>query len=171
MAGKPPPAGPRRVSERLRAGPRSELVTAIGEPGHGPSGWRLSHRQAKMALPVALRGQPNVVSYRDVAILASVLGDEVLTGSLTELYLTPLRHERDGGAVLRQTLRAYFAAGRNVASTAAALGVSRQTVIRRLRTVEQRIARPLETCATEMETALQLCDLTHGYERSINGAH
>ncbi len=135
------------------------MPLAIGEPGRGIAGWRLTHLQAKATLPVALRGENRVVSYSDVAILASALGDEVLTRSLTELYLTPLEAERDGGAALRQALHAYFAAGRNVVSAANALGVSRQTVSRRLDAVERRIGRPLETCGTEVETALRLCDL------------
>jgi PucR C-terminal helix-turn-helix domain/GGDEF-like domain len=147
------------VAERVRADSRSELVLAIGEPGRGISGWRLTHRQARAALPVALRGERRVVGYSDVALLASVFGDEVLTSSLTELYLTPLAAERDGGATLRQTLRAYFASGRNVTSAAAALGVSRQTVNSRLHAVEERIGRPLNACGTEVDTALRLSDL------------
>ncbi len=61
--------------------------------------------------------------------------------------------------MLRQTLRAYFAAERNASSTAAALGVSRQTVINRLRVVEERLGRSLGSCAVEVEAALRLEDM------------
>lgn len=138
---------------------RFEVLLAIGEPGRGVAGWRLTHRQAEAALPVAIRGERPIVHYSEVALVASVLQDEVLTGSLSELYLAPLATERDGGTALRQTLRAYFAAGRNVASAAAALGVSRQTVNSRLHTIEERIGARLNTCGTEVETALRLRDL------------
>jgi sugar diacid utilization regulator len=136
-----------------------EVLLAIGEPARGISGWRSTHRQAQAALPVAMRGETQVVSYSEVAIIASVLKDDVLAGALSERYLAPLAEERDGGTALRKTLRAYFAAGRNVASTAAALGVSRQTATSRLNAVEEKIGRPLEICGTELETALRLEDL------------
>lgn len=132
---------------------------SIGEPGHGLRGWRLSHRQAETALSVALRRPKPLTFYADVALLASVLRDDDLVAFITDSYLSPLSAERDGGATLCRTLRAYFVAGHNVASAAAALGVSRQTVTSRLRVVEERIGRPLGTCRTEMEAALQLADI------------
>lgn len=139
---------------------------AVGEPNPGLDGWRLTHQQARAALPIALRGSQPVVRYGDVALLASMLQDPVLVASLGELYLEPLARARDGGAVLRQTLRAYFAAERNTSSTAAALGVSRQTVINRLRAIEERLSRPLGSCAMELEAALRLDDLRQPFTRA-----
>ena len=52
----------------------------------------------------------------------------------------------------RETLRAYFAAERNISSTAAALGVDRRTVTNRIRAIEELFGRPLKDCATELET-------------------
>jgi len=86
-----------------------EVGLALGEPAEGPAGWRLTHRQAKAALPIALHGSEPIVRYADVALLASILQDELLATSLRELYLKPLERERDGGEVLRETLKAYFA--------------------------------------------------------------
>lgn len=57
---------------------------------------------------------------------------------------------------LRETLKAYLATGLNVSSTAAALGVNRRTVTRRLRSVEESLGRPLETCVADLEVALRL---------------
>jgi len=139
-----------------------ELVLAFGEPVEGLSGWRLTHRQAHAALPVALRSGRSPVRYADVALLAALLRDELLTSSLRTLYLDPLARERDGGRALRETLGAYFKSDRNVSSTAAALGVSRQTVVNRLRSVEERIGRRLTSCAAELEAVLRL----EGLERS-----
>jgi DNA-binding PucR family transcriptional regulator len=103
-----------------------------------------------------------VVRYREVALLAAALRDDVLSSSLNEIYLAPLAQERDGGATLRQTLRAYFAAERNVSSAAARLEVSRKTVRSRLRAIEQRVGRSLDACAAEMEIALRLQRLSDG---------
>ncbi len=134
-------------------------VLVTGEPGKGLLGWRLSHRQAKATLTVAQRGPEPLVRYADVALLAAVLGDDLLATSLRQLYLEPLQAERDGGEVARETLRAYFAVGRNVSSAAAALGVQRHTVTNRLRAIEQRIGRPLSTWITEIEILLRLEEL------------
>jgi hypothetical protein len=134
------------------------VFVTVGEPGEGLSGWRLSHRQAKAALPIAeRRGQP-ILRYGDVALLASILRDDLVSTSLHQLYLEPLERARDGGKMARETLRAYFAAERNISSTAAVLGVDRRTVTNRIRAIEELFGRPLRDFATELETALQLDD-------------
>jgi hypothetical protein len=139
------------------------LVLAIGEPAHGIDGWRLTHSQAQAALLVVLRrSKPQrLTRYADVALLALALRDEPQAKSLIEVFLSPLDRRRDGGVVLRETLRAYFAAGRNASSAAAGLGVARHTVENRLRTVEQALGRSLQTCLPELEVALRLDEL-HG---------
>ena len=137
----------------------AELTLAIGEPGEGHSGWRLTHRQARAALSVAQRSGDAMVRYAGVALLASALQDELLRSALHGLYLAPLEAERDGGEVLRQTLRAYFAAERNVSSTAISMEADRKTVTSRLRETERRLGRPIATCAAELETALRLAEL------------
>ncbi len=129
---------------------------ALGEPAVGLAGWRLTHRQAAAALAVAERGPDTAVRYADVALLASVLQDELLATSLRQLYLRPLEGERDGGAALCETLRAYFAAERNVSSAAAALGLTRKSIAGRLRTAERRLGRPVNLCAAELDLALRM---------------
>ena len=150
---------PLEAKQALRAAGEismDRVFVAVGEPGEGLAGWRLSHRQAKAALPIAeRRGQP-ILRYADVALLASILRDDLLDASLRQLYLEPLEKARDGGKVARETLRAYFAAERNVSSTAAALGVDRRTVTNRIRAIEDIFGRPIKEIATELETALHL---------------
>lgn len=145
----------RALSQRWPAA----VALAIGEPGQGLAGWRLTHRQAQAALPIALRSTCTLTRYADVALLASILQDDLLATSLRQLYLAPLEAERDGGTMLRQTLRAYLAAGCNTSSAAAALGVKRHTVTNRLRTIEAMIARPLDSCTAEIDAVLRLQDL------------
>ena len=143
--------------ERARPIVPAEFVVAVGEPAQGLEGWRLSHQQAAAAFPIAVhRGEGLPMRYANVALLAAVLQDELLVRSLRQIYLGPLSCERDGGAVLRETLRAYFVAEHNVSSAAAELGVKRHTVTNRLRTVEERIGRTLSECAVDLSTALQL---------------
>ena len=100
-----------------------------------------------------------LIRYADVALLASMLRDELLATTLRQRYLVPLTEERDGGEVLRETLQAYFAAGRNVSSAAAVLGVNRKTIASRLSTIEASIGRPLGSCAAEFEAVLRMDEL------------
>ncbi len=132
---------------------------AIGEPARGLAGWRLTHRQASAALPVVRRGSRSFVHYADVALVAAIVQDDLLATSLRQLYLAPLAEGRDDGERLRETLRAYFISERNVSATAAALGISRRTVANRLRTIEDRLGRPLNSICVEVEAAMRLGDL------------
>lgn len=138
--------------------PRDALL-AVGEPARGLQGWRLTHRQAQEALLVALRRPRPFTRYRDVALLAAALRNETLSRSLLELYLSPLQDTRDGGAILRRTLRGYLAAERNTTAAAATLGVVRNTVENRLRLVEERLGQTLHPFPAELEIALALDEL------------
>jgi hypothetical protein len=134
----------------------SNTSLAIGEPAPGLAGWRLSHHQARAALAVAQLGTDPVVRYADVAVVATILKDELLMSSLQHLYLEPLDGGRDGGDELRRTLRAYFEADCNVSAAAAAVGVTRQAVARRLRSAEERLGRPIGALGADLEIALRL---------------
>jgi hypothetical protein len=131
---------------------------AVGGSGLGIEGWRLTHRQAQAARLVAQRRPQMLTRYADVSLLAAVLSDRELERSLVEVHLSPLDGQK-GSEVLRETLRAYFVAGCNAATAAAALRVDRHTVERRLHTVETRLGRTLNTCRAELEVALRVEEL------------
>ncbi|HEY5943609.1 MAG TPA: helix-turn-helix domain-containing protein [Solirubrobacterales bacterium] len=135
-----------------------DVFVTVGEPGEGLGGWRVSHQQAKAALPIAERRREPVLRYADVALLAAITRDDLIATSLRQLYLAPLERARDGGKVARETLRAYFEAERNVSSTAAALGVDRRTVRNRLGAIEELLGRPLKGSEADLEIALRLDD-------------
>lgn len=129
---------------------------AFGEPGEGLIGWRTTHRQAAAALAVARRRPQNPTRYADVALLAAALQNDLLGESLRQIYLSPLEAERDDGAAVRDTVRAYFGAGGSLSSAAAATGVSRRTVARRLNRYEELLGHSLHAAAAQIETALLL---------------
>jgi DNA-binding PucR family transcriptional regulator len=147
-----------QVLQALPAVVPEGIFVTIGEPAEGLEGWRLSHSQAKEALPAAERQSRSVVRYAEVALLAMVLRDDLLFEFLHEHYLEPLERMRDGGKVIRETLRAYFAAGENISSAAAALNVDRHTVRNRLAAVEALLERPLQAEALNLQMALLLAD-------------
>jgi hypothetical protein len=143
----------------LSTGLAGDASFAVGEPRCGIDGWRLTHREAQAAQEVMLRKPQRLSRARDVILLAAVLRDDALAKSLFETYLAPLEGHGDSGAVLRETLRAYFSAGLNAATAAAALAVDRHTVQRRLRKVEEALGRLLPDCHAELVVALSLEEL------------
>jgi hypothetical protein len=129
---------------------------SLGEPGHGLAGWRRSRRQAEAAHVVAERGREGVVWYHEVALLAAALRDPDLSHFLIEYYVDPLGGE---SAALGETLLVFLELNGNASSAAAALGISRQTVASRLRSVEERVGGRIGTHAAQIETALRLAEL------------
>jgi hypothetical protein len=147
------------VAELERALPCAEARVAVGEPRQGMEGWRLTHHEAQAAFQVMLRKPQQVTKACDVVLLAALLRDEALARSLRETYMAPLDQHGSSGPVLRETLRAYLASGRNAVTAAAALGIDRHTVQRRLRKVEDTLGRILPACHAELEVALGLDEL------------
>jgi hypothetical protein len=146
------------VERLLSVREHTEVSLAIGEPGRGIDGFRLTHQQAQGALLVALRRPQRLTRYADDMLLAAALRDKTLGRSLEEV-LSPLCTERDGGAALCETLRAYFEADHNVGAAARRLGADRGTVRKRLRTIENRLGCLLHTRQAELEVALSLKEL------------
>ncbi|MFL5872210.1 MAG: helix-turn-helix domain-containing protein [Solirubrobacterales bacterium] len=128
----------------------------IGEPAHGIGGWRRTHRQAQAARSISRRTGDRVLQYGKIALLATIVEDDLLFSSLRDRYLDPLIRDGDPRDDLPETLSAYFAADRKVSSAAAALGVDRHTVSRRLRIAEELLGLPLGLCSTELDAALRL---------------
>jgi PucR C-terminal helix-turn-helix domain/GGDEF-like domain len=155
----------------LSRGVAGDATLAVGEPRRGLDGWRLTHREAQAAQEVMLLKPQRLTRARDVTLVAAVLRDDALAKSLFETYLAPLDGHGDSGAVLRETLRAYFSAGLNAATAAAALAVDRHTVQRRLRKVEEALGRLLPDCHSELVVALSLEELeTEGDSAHTVGA-
>jgi hypothetical protein len=147
------------VERLLSADGVADVPLAIGEPQRGIDGWRLTHREAQAALPVALSRPQTLTRCADVPLEAALLRHELLARVLIKNYLSPLDSQRDRGVVLRETLRAYFAKECNAAKAGVALRVDRRTVRRRLRTIEETLGRLIPTCRAELEVALRLEEL------------
>lgn len=147
------------IESRLAAMVDMGVVLAIGEPSQEIHGWRLTHHQAQAALSVALHRPQGITRYAEDMLLAAALRDETLAASLQEIYMSPLAGQKDGGTVLRETLRGYFDVTSNAATAAVRLKVDRHTVERRLQKIEERLGRLLPTCQAELEVALRLHEL------------
>jgi GGDEF-like domain/PucR C-terminal helix-turn-helix domain len=148
-----------------RGGHREAPSFAIGEAGLGVDGWRLTHHQAREAHRVAVYEPKRFTWYADSPLLAAALRDETLAGSLEQKYLVPLRSQKDGGVVLRKTLRAYVDAACSATSAASAVGVGRHAVEGRIQTAEQLIGCAIRTCIAELDVALRMEEVDyHGVQ-------
>lgn len=152
---------PTSNGEHLSTTGDAELSVAVGEPGKGLEGFRLTHHQARAAFSVALRRPKRVAWYADTRLLAAALQNETLARSLTQRYLRPLSTQRDGGAKLRRTLRIYIDLECNATSAAHGLRVGRHTVESRVHTAERLIGATLRDCLPELDVALRLGELSH----------
>jgi hypothetical protein len=128
----------------------------LGEPRRALEGWRQTHQEARAAFEVMRRRPQKLTRARDILLLAAVMRDETLARSLLETYMAPLDRYGSSAGALRETLRAYLEVGGNAVTAAAALGVDRHTVHRRLRKAEEAIGGPLHGCYGELEVALEL---------------
>lgn len=145
------------VPERLE--PPAEATVSLGEPAAGVDGFRRSHREARDAHRVAVRGAiRGVTRYDEVALEALVAGDGARIRAFVSRELHGLDAPDARSARLRETLRAYFSTGQNASAAAAILGVHEHTVAYRLRTIEERLGRPVTARRAELETALRLLD-------------
>jgi PucR C-terminal helix-turn-helix domain len=154
-----------QVERFLEAAAIPELSVAFGDQQQGQQGWRLTHHEAQAGLQVMLHRPENLVRGSDVVLLAAMLRDETLARCLQATYLAPLDAHGDFGSVLRETLRAYLAAGQNAASAASMLKVDRSTVQRHIRKIEGLLGRVLHTCQAELKVALELEELEEARRR------
>jgi hypothetical protein len=141
---------------------------ALGEPGLGLDGWRLTHDQAREAHGVAIHMPQRLTWYADIPLLAAALRNDTLARSLKQKYLAPLRSQRDGGMALRKTLRAYIDADCSPTSAESAAGVGRHAVAERVRTVERLVGRAVRVCLSELDVALRLEELEEHRARRSN---
>ena len=160
------PAGPAADGVHVPAGARLEpppgTRLAVGTPGEGVEGFRASHRQAMSTYRIARETTQPVTTFADVALLALTLQDPTLAREFVRCELGPLAADDARSRLLRETLRAYFDAGQNAAAAAAALGVHERTVTYRLRSIEERLGRPLRTRRDELGVALRLAPVVLG---------
>lgn len=164
--------GPRKLSasdiERAHLHRHPAGVTlALGEPGEGFDGWRLTHRQAQAALAVSLLTSQPLTRYADVAVLAPWVLDHALARAFITMYLSPLDERRSDGPMARETLRAYFEVGHQIRAAAATLRIDRSTLRKRLTAIERRLGYALRTRQTELEIALRLEALSNGHSSDV----
>lgn len=133
---------------------------SVGDPAAGTDGFRRSHREAREAHRVALRRRDAaIVRYDDVALESLLASHEGRAREFAARELRGIDGDDPRSLRLRRTLRAYFSCAQNASAAAALLGVHEHTVAYRLRSIEERLGRPVNGRRAELETALRLFEL------------
>jgi transposase-like protein len=132
---------------------------AFGDPAHGTTGFRRSHRQAVAAQTVALAAEParqRVTTFNDVAPVALMLGSTELLRTWVRQTLASLATDDDHHARLRNTLRLFLEDGSSYKATAQRMTLHKNTVQYRIRKAEESLGRPLGENRLNVELALMV---------------
>ena len=139
---------------------RLGLRLAAGSPRAGAAGVRRSHRDALAAdrMPAPDDGGPAVVRYHDVDLCALLAADLEQARCFVRDHLGGLADSRPDIDELRETLTQYYRANMSLLGAAAPLHVHRNTVVYRLRRIEQILGHPVTEGTLEVRCALLLVE-------------
>jgi sugar diacid utilization regulator len=170
---------------RLAEAMRSQCALVIGDPGvsagmgranRGATGVRMSYREAEHGLAMGRRllGPGKAVSFADLG-LHRVLFAVAQLSEVTDFYRDVvgelLAYDERSGADLMATLEAYFASNGSPTETAQRLHLHRNTVLYRLRRIEEigklRLDDP--TARLNLHLCLRIRDVLQGGQRESFG--
>jgi hypothetical protein len=141
--------------ERLQGIARELGVNlAVGAPGTGVDGFRQSHQEALTARRLAAATGRVMVVYADIDLAVLLTADVELGRRFVERHLKGLIGDGPMMTDLRATLRVYLDAGRGLNRTAARLTVHRNTVMYRIKKIEEILGGPVSDDPTRLGAAL-----------------
>ena len=133
---------------------------AIGEPGEGPEGFRITIREALRAHAVALiagPAAPRVIRFAEVAPVALLAEDIGTARTWVGRALGPLAAADDQTARLRETLHVFLSTGGSYQETAERLSLHKNTVFYRVRKAQEVRGRKIADDRFVVELALLAC--------------
>jgi len=140
--------------------PDLSVRLAIGEPGDGPEGFRITIREALRAHAVALiagPAAPRVIRYAEVAPVALLAEDIGTARTWVSRALGPLAADDDQTARLRETLHVFLSTGGSYQETAERLSLHKNTVFYRVRKAQEVRGRKVADDRFVVELALLAC--------------
>jgi DNA-binding PucR family transcriptional regulator len=152
----------------LRPGP---ACAAFGIPGGGAEGFRRGHLTAtdacRLARAAGVAGP--VVFHRDHSLAALLTADRERAAWFVQEELGALAASEPAVAALRATLVCYLDNGASLVRTAAAMHVHRNTVVYRLRRIEDLLGRPVTDRTLQVHAALLLARLLPAQPDRVSG--
>ena len=151
---------PLGIRDRFDAAPcdaGTGIHFAFGDAARGTAGFRVTHQQALAAQAVALAGgsPPQVVTYREVAPVAMMLGSADLLRAWVLSTLAGLAADDEHHARLRDTLLVFLHTGGSYKTAAERLLLHKNTVQYRIRKAEESLGRPVGENRHDVQLALQ----------------
>jgi DNA-binding PucR family transcriptional regulator len=141
--------------------PPEGIRVAFGTPAHGLEGFRRSHREAVQAARVASLARDlgrQVVGYAQVELVSLLASDLPRAREFVATRLGPLAAAGEPSQRLRETLRAFLAAGGRSVRAAKELYVHQNTVAYRVKRAEELLGRRVNDEPLELMCALILAD-------------
>jgi DNA-binding PucR family transcriptional regulator len=142
-----------------RYAPPEGVRIAYGRPAHGIAGFRRSHEEAVQAARVAAVGRATSsapTGYAQVELVSLLAGDLPRARAFVAHRLGPLAADSEPAARLRETVRAYLAAGGSAKRAAPELYVHQNTVAYRVKRAEELLGRRVSEDPVELICALTL---------------
>ncbi|MGW6332958.1 PucR family transcriptional regulator [Nocardia rhamnosiphila] len=133
---------------------------ALGAVRKGRPGFIRTHQQAALAAVVARASQTpglRVVPIEEVGAVALMCSDLGRARLWVRDVLGPLADDDPTFALHRETLRVFLASGGSYTSTAASLTMHKNSVMYRLRKIENLLGRSVRERRLDLENALLLC--------------
>jgi DNA-binding PucR family transcriptional regulator len=158
-----PTATTHRMGEGVRA--------AVGSCAEGLAGMADSHEQARAARRLAELRQVRpgtIVGYRAAGLTALLTADPGEALRFAEAELGDLAAATDTAARLRATARVYLEENLSPARAARRLGIHQNTVVYRIKRVEEILGREIGERRLNLEVALRLSDLIDGLRAAAN---
>jgi DNA-binding PucR family transcriptional regulator len=128
------------------------IRAAVGEPGQGPAGFRVTHEDAAAAFRLALTGDDAITLFRDVELAVLLGADLARTRRYVGRQLGMLAGAGEDSARLRETLELFLQSGARGA--AQRLDVHPNTVSNRVRACRELLAVDLDERHADVQVAL-----------------
>lgn len=156
------PTAPNALARVEAHRPHAGIRMAIGRPGYGLEGFRVSHIEAGhaarfWALDGAFTGG-GTTSYRTVEVVSLLAADIERARRFVHTELGPLAEQSETAAAMRSTLLGFLAHGGSHVRAAQELHMHQNTVYNRVRRAEELIGAPVSARRVELQTALMLAE-------------
>jgi hypothetical protein len=136
------------------------VTMAVGSPQEGIAGFVRTHSQANQVRAVAQASRvpdPRIICIADVGAVALMCSDLGAGRAWVADVLGPLATDDPAAEQLRTTLREFLRTGGSYAATATAMHMHRNSVVYRIRKIEDQLGRSVRDGRLELENALELC--------------
>ena len=132
----------------------------IGEPGHGPAGFRRSHHSARRTaeLRPTLRNAPSCLCARELRLETFLLENPQSARRFIADELGGLAADTERAQRIRDTLLTWLAVGSQAKAAVGELGVHENTVRMQVRCGAELLGAALSQRRTELLVALRLCE-------------